>query len=142
MVRFHNSDPRNWPSTTWAYMWDRNALAMEQHNSTGRVNISKDQLLGESEYAELQMQILFDDVIFGQCLTVDLNVWDKVEQQWKQSESFTKKTQGSDKAFSDFLQWWTLTVNRAISDPDSRAGLIESLAFKKLMLNAKGLLDL
>ena len=115
---------------------------MEQHNSTGRVNISKDQLLGESEYAELQMQILFDDVTFGQCLTVDLNAWDKVEQQWRQSESFTKKTQGSDKAFSDFLQWWTLTVNRAISDPDSRGGLNESLAFKKLMLNAKGLLDL
>ena len=76
---------------------------MEQHNSTGRVNISKDQLLGESEYAELQMQILFGDVTFGQCLTVGLNAWDKAEQQWRQSESFTKKTQGSDKAFSDFF---------------------------------------
>ena len=57
------------------------ALAIEQHNRTGRVNISKDQLLGEGEYAELQMQILFDDVASVQCLTVGLNAWDKVEQQ-------------------------------------------------------------
>ena len=38
------------------------ALAMEQHNRTWRVKISKDQWLGEGEYAELQMQILFDDL--------------------------------------------------------------------------------
>ena len=76
---------------------------MEQHNSTGKVNISKDQLLGESEYAELQMQILFGDVTFDQCLTVDLNVWDNDKQQWRQSELLTKKSQGSDEAFGDFF---------------------------------------
>jgi hypothetical protein len=37
-------------------------LAVKQHNRTGRVNIPKDQLLGEGEYAELQMQILFEDL--------------------------------------------------------------------------------
>ena len=54
---------------------------MKQHNRPGRVNIPKGQLQGEGEYAELQLQILFDDLTLDQCLTVALNAWDKVEQQ-------------------------------------------------------------
>ena len=46
---------------------------MEPQYKTGRVNIVKDQLLGENEYAEFQMQILCDDVSLGQCHTLGLN---------------------------------------------------------------------
>lgn len=55
---------------------------MESHKS-GRVNIVRDQLLGENEYSELQIQILFDDVTLEQCHTVGLNAWEKDEHKMK-----------------------------------------------------------
>ena len=54
---------------------------MEPQYKTGRVNIVKDQLLGENEYAEFQMQILCDDVSLEQCHTLGLNAWKKDELQ-------------------------------------------------------------
>lgn len=63
-------------------VWQRvEAVAMESHNKTGSINIVKDQLLGENEYAEFQMQILCDDVSLGQCHTLGLNAWKKDELQ-------------------------------------------------------------
>ena len=46
---------------------------MEQQNQTRDINIVKDQLLGENEYAEFQMQILCDDVSLEQCHILGLN---------------------------------------------------------------------
>ena len=45
-------------------------LAVKQHNRTGRVNIPKDQLLGDDQYSELRAQIIFDDAILEQYHTI------------------------------------------------------------------------
>ena len=59
---------------------------MESHNKTGSINIVKDQLLGEGQYADLQRQLEFDDHTFSLCC---LNARAKVEESGKRSESFT-----------------------------------------------------
>ena len=41
---------RSWPSTTVADLW---GSAKEQHNRTRMINIGKDQLLDEDQYASL-----------------------------------------------------------------------------------------
>jgi hypothetical protein len=85
------------------------------------------------------MQILFDDTTLEQCCTVYVNAWDKVEQQRRQSEPFTKIIQGSNESFTNFF--FTSVVNRAISYPDAKEVLHELLPFEMLMLNTKRLLD-
>ena len=40
---------------------------MEQCNQTRGINIVKDQLLGEGQYAELRMQIILNGAILEQC---------------------------------------------------------------------------
>ena len=58
----------------------------------------------------------------------------------KKSESFTIISWDRHESFTKFLQRLTSAVNRAISDPDARDVLIESLDSGALMLKAK-LLD-
>ena len=47
--------------------WKEKALAMEQCNQTRGINIVKDQLLSEGQYAELRMQIILNNAILEQC---------------------------------------------------------------------------
>ena len=49
---------------TW---WKEEASAIEQCNQTRVIDIVKDQLLGKDQYAELRMQIIFNDAILEQC---------------------------------------------------------------------------
>ena len=73
------------------------------------------------------MQILFDDTTLECCCTVYVNAQNKVEQHGRQSEPFT--------SFTDFLQSLTSVLNRAISYPDAKEVLLESLSFENA--NAK-----
>lgn len=50
---------------------------MEQCDRTRVINIVKNQLLDEGQYADLQIT----DATLEQCHTAALNAWDKVEQQ-------------------------------------------------------------
>jgi hypothetical protein len=61
-------------------------------------------LLGEGQYAELQMQPEFDDQTLVLCSLGDLNTWDKVGESGKVSEYFTKIIQSPKEAFSDFAK--------------------------------------
>lgn len=78
--------------------------------------------------------------------TVYLNAWDEVEQRGRHSEPFTKIIQDSSESFTDFFLQISLTgltsvVSRAISYPDAKEVLLESLSLRMLMPNTKRLLD-
>lgn len=74
-----------------------------KQNKARRMDIVKDQLLGEGQYSDLQQQIRFDDAITEQCHFVALRDQDKVGEPGKRSTSFTKIVQGSGEAFADFF---------------------------------------
>lgn len=72
---------------TW---WKEEARAKEQRNSVRSINISQDQFVGKGEYAELQRQPEFNDLILDLCCLAVLNAWYKVEKSQERSESFIK----------------------------------------------------
>ena len=69
------------PQLQWLTWQKDEASVMEQQNPDRGINIVKDQLLGENEYAEFQMQILCDDVSLEQCHILGLNAQKKDELQ-------------------------------------------------------------
>lgn len=66
------------------------------------------------------------------CCLAALNVWDKVEESGKMSESLAKIIQGQKKKdfhWLFFLQRLIAAVNTRVTDPKVRQILIESLTF-------------
>jgi hypothetical protein len=98
----------------WLSWWRHEATEIEQCNIAREMNITKDQLLGEGCYADLQEQIQFDDVIIEQCCVEVLRAWDMTEEPWGEggeSTSFTKVIKDPAEAFADFLQRLGSSVN-------------------------------
>lgn len=62
----------------------------------------REQLIGESYYADIQEQVHFEDAIVEQGHLAALRAWDKVEPG-KKSTPFTKIIQGTREAFTDFF---------------------------------------
>ena len=58
------------------------------------MEISKDQLLGEGHYANVERQSLYNGHTLSLCHTAALNAWDRIEEVGKKIESFTKVIQG------------------------------------------------
>jgi hypothetical protein len=49
------------------YQVENEASIMEQWNRTKGINIARDRLLGEGQYSELRVRIMFNDTILEQC---------------------------------------------------------------------------
>lgn len=107
---------------------------MKNNNRSKGVNIIKDQLLSNGQFAELRQQMQPNDSIIIKCNLVALRTRDKVVEQVKRSITFTKTTQSTRETFSDFLYRLMSTMCRAISDPDVKQVLIKTSAFN----NANG----
>ena len=84
------------------------------------MKISQEQLLREGEYANMQMQSLYDEHTLTLCCIAALNAWDRTEKVGKKIESFTKVIEGPKETFTDFLQRLTSAVNRMIPNPEVR----------------------
>lgn len=105
------------------------------------MDIVEDEMLGEGQYSDVQEQIQSDARTLEQCHLVAFRAWDKVEEPRKKSTSVTKIIQGSGEGSADFLQRLVSAVDKAISDPDRRQVLIETLVFENTMPNVKKLLS-
>lgn len=83
--------------------WHKEAAIMENHNCSKGVNIMKDQLLGEYQYADLQRWCNLVILLLYSVLLVAFRGWDKMEEQGKRSMSLTKTMQSPGETFTDFL---------------------------------------
>jgi hypothetical protein len=92
------------PQLQWWTWKKEEARATEQWNRARDLNISQDQLLSESQYAELQKQLEFDDNTLELCHLATLNAWDKTEESGKRFELFTKIIQDQKKPILIFFQ--------------------------------------
>ena len=92
---------------------------VEQRNRARGIEISQDQLLGEGEYADIELQSLYDEHTLVLCRMAALNAWDQIEEIGKKLESFTKVVQSPRETFMDFLHRLTSAVTRTV--PDSEA---------------------
>ena len=70
------------------------AKTIEWQKKIRGVSFSQDKFLGLSQYAEVQRQLSFDDHALALCILAPLNIWDKVEELGKRSETFTRILQG------------------------------------------------
>jgi hypothetical protein len=84
--------------------------------------ISKDQLLGGGQFAEIAVQAVFDEEILTLCLLAVLNAWDKAADSEKRFEPFSQGIQGAKEALSDFLQWLTSAVEKMYIESISKKG--------------------
>lgn len=58
-----------------------------ENRARGR-ETSKDQLLGEGCFTEIEVQAVYDEETLALCLLAGLNVWDKVTESGKRHEPF------------------------------------------------------
>jgi hypothetical protein len=66
-------------------------IKTKQCNIAKGINVTKDQLLSEGHYNDLQKQIWIDYVIMKQCHVANLAASDMIEKQGRQLTSFPKE---------------------------------------------------
>ena len=101
------------------------------------MEISHDELLGEGNYANIEGKSLYDDLILAIFQTAYLNVWVRIGKIGKIIESFCEVIQGPKKAFLDFLQRLTLTVNGMRPNSGARQIIIVYLATENASAQCK-----
>ena len=82
----------------------------------------------------------FGEPIIVQYTSVVLRAWDEVEEQVKWSMSFTKIMPSPRETFTDFLHRLMWALNTAISGPDMKRVLIETLTFEYANVECKKVL--
>ena len=66
--------------------------------------ISQDQIFGEGYSANMDRKITFDDIVLALCCTADLNVWNKIQESGKRTETFNKSILGQQKPSLNFCK--------------------------------------
>lgn len=79
--------------------WREEAKALEHQGRVKGFETSKDQILGEHRYADADTQITYNEHILSLCPTTGLNVWDKIQEPGKGTESYTKVHSSKDCLF-------------------------------------------
>ena len=112
---------------------------IEQHSVARRINIIKDQLLGEGGYADLQEQIWFDDVIILKmsCCSLKSLGYDWAARGEGIQPHLLRLYRFLKKLLLTSYQDLGSALNRAISDPETRQSLIEILAFESTNTECK-----
>ena len=124
----------------WKSWWREEAKMIEQRNRARGIEVSQDQLLGEGEYADVELQSLYDEHTLVLCRMAALNAWDRIEEIGKKLESFTKVVQSPRETFTDFLHRLTSAVHRSVRDSEARRIIIETLAFENANTQCKRVL--
>ena len=91
-------------------------------------------------YSDPQDQSLSNEHILSLCSTADLNVWDRIQESRKRTESYLSVKHDQRETFSDFLQRLTKAVQIGVTDPVARHELIEYLAYENANLECKRIL--
>lgn len=105
---------------------ERSSEGEAQQYKVRGINISKDLLLGEGPFAEVEVQAEYDEETLTLCHLAAIKSWDKVVETGKRLEPFSQVMQGPKETFLAFLQRLTSTVERSMPDPLARKALIES----------------
>ena len=85
------------------YLIQKEAKNIEQWSKSRGRKISKDQLLGEGEYATVERQAEYDSHTLDLCHTAASNTWDRIGEIEKIIEPFTKVIQNPKEVFIGFF---------------------------------------
>ena len=85
----------------WKYYWKEKAKSLQHQDIAKEFEAS--QIIGESYYADLDNQAIYNEYILSLCHTTTVNAWDKTQEQVR-TESYTKVIQSSREPFSDFYK--------------------------------------
>lgn len=124
----------------WKSWLKEEARNLEQQGKLRGFQVSQDQILGEGEFADKNVQASYDEHTISLCRTAALNAWEKIPEPGKPTEIYSKIFQGPREPFTDFLQRLTIAINRAVSDTNLRQILTESLAFSNANIECKRIL--
>ena len=124
----------------WKSWLREEARNLEQQGKIRGFQVSQDQILGEGEFADKNVQAFYDEHTISLCRTAALNAWEKIPEPGKPTEIYSKIFQGPREPFTDFLQRLTIAINRAVSDTNLRQILTESLAFNNANIECKRIL--
>lgn len=125
------------PSLMFGIYFREESKHMEQQGRAKGVEVSQDQIIGAGEYADPQVQALYDDEVLCLCHQAALNAWNRIQDPTKRVESYTRIRQGQREPFIDFLQRLIKALDIGVTDPESRRILLESLAFENANIECK-----
>ncbi|ERE68429.1 putative Gag polyprotein [Cricetulus griseus] len=88
----------------WRAQWREEKKASELQGIKKGYEATQDKILGESIYADPQVQAGYDDHILSLCRTAALNAWDKIRESGERVETYTEIEQGLTEQFPDFFK--------------------------------------